>query len=238
MEYEKKIKNSPDFVSMSGTQTILNQMRNSVCKIKMNKTNGTGFFCKIPLENSTMNALMTNYHVLDENYYNQNGALNLFINNEEEVKIINLKIKRTTHFSKKYDLTIIELKDDDKIPINNYLELDNNLFKKEINAYYKDISIYVVQYPLGNDVAVSYGLSNGISSNCEIIHTCSTEHCSSGSPIINLLNNRVIGIHKKGAKNFVHNIGTCLQFPLNDFFEKIKKENDRIKILMIHYINI
>ena len=70
------------------------------------------------------------------------------------MKIINLKIKRTTYFSKKYDLTIIELKDDDKIPINNYLELDNNLFKKEINAYYKDISIYVVQYPLGNDVVV------------------------------------------------------------------------------------
>ena len=44
MEYEKKTKNLPDFVSMSGTQTILNQMRNSICKIKMNKSNGTGFF--------------------------------------------------------------------------------------------------------------------------------------------------------------------------------------------------
>ena len=27
-------------------------------------------------------------------------------------------------------------------------------------------------------------------------------------------------------RNFDYNIGTCLQFPLNDFFEKIKKEND------------
>ena len=227
MEEEKKIKNSPDYVSISGTQTILSQMKNSICKIKINNTNGTGFFCKIPYENKTMNVLMTNYHILDEKYYNQNDSINLFINDEEEVKIINLKTKRITYFNKLYDLTLIELKENDGISINKYLELDNNLFKKEIKAYYENISIYVLQYPLGNKAAVSYGLSlsNEIN-NYEINHTCSTEHGSSGSPILNLSNNKVIGIHKKGAKNFNFNIGTCLQFPLNDFFEKNKKENE------------
>ena len=230
MEEEIKIKGSPDYVSISGTETILNQMRNSICKIKMNQTNGTGFFCKIPYENKIMNVLMTNYHVLDEKYYNQNSLLNLFINDEKEVKIINLKNKRITYFNKKYDLTLIELKENDKIPINNYLELDDNLFKKEINVYYENISIYVLHYPLGNKAAVSYGLSNGIN-NYEINHTCSTEHGSSGSPILNLSNNKVIGIHKQGSKNFNYNLGTCLQFPLNDFFEKIKNENDPNKII-------
>ena len=109
MEEEKKIKNSPDYVSISGMQTILNQMKNSICKIKINNINGTGFFCKIPYENKTMNVLMTNYHILDEKYYNQNDSLNLFINDEEEVKIINLKTKRITYFNKLYDLTLIEL---------------------------------------------------------------------------------------------------------------------------------
>ena len=230
MEEEIKIKGSPDYVSISGTETILNQMRNSICKIKMNQTNGTGFFCKIPYENKIMNVLMTNYHVLDEKYYNQNSLLNLFINDEKEVKIINLKNKRITYFNKKYDLTLIELKENDKIPINNYLELDDNLFKKEINVYYENISIYVLHYPLGNKAAVSYGLSNGIN-NYEINHTCSTEHGSSGSPILNLSNNKLIGIHKQGSKNFNYNLGTCLQFPLNDFFEKIKNENDPNKII-------
>ena len=170
---------------------------------------------------------MTNYHILDEKYYNQNDSLNLFINDEEEVKIINLKTKRITYFNKLYDLTLIELKENDGISINKYLELDNNLFKKEIKAYYENISIYVLQYPLGNNAAVSYGLSlsNEIN-NYEINHTCSTEHGSSGSPILNLSNNKVIGIHKKGAKNFNFNIGTCLQFPLNDFLEKNKKKNE------------
>ena len=233
MEDEKKIKNSPDYISISGTQTILNQMRNSICKIKINQINGTGFFCKIPYENNTMNVLMTNYHILDKEYYNKNDALNLFINDEKDVKIINLKINRTTYFSEIYDLALIELKESDGIPINIYLDLDDNLFKKEINAFYDKKSIYVLQYPLGNDAAVSYGLSKEIN-NYEIKHTCSTEHGSSGSPILNLSNNKVIGIHKQGAKNFKcninYNIGTCLQFPLNDFFEKNKKENDPNKI--------
>ena len=222
---EKIIRNSPGYISISCIETILNQMRNSICKIRINQTNGTGFFCKIPYENNSINVLMTNYHVLDEEYYNKNDELNLFINDEEEVKRINLKTERKKYFNKEYDLALIELKEDDRIPINNYLELDDNLFKDEIDAYYQDISIYVLQYPLGNNAAVSYGLSNGIN-NCEIIHTCSTEHGSSGSPILNLSNNKVIGIHKQGSKNFNYNIGTCLQFPLNDFFEKIKNEND------------
>ena len=180
---EKIIRNSPGYISISCIETILNQMRNSICKIRINQTNGTGFFCKIPYENNTMNVLMTNYHVLDEEYYNKNDELNLFINDEEEVKRINLKTERKKYFNKEYDLALIELKEDDRIPINNYLELDDNLFKDEISAYYQDISIYVLQYPLGNNAAVSYGLSNGINTNCEIIHTCSTEHGSSGSPI-------------------------------------------------------
>ena len=231
MEEEKKIKNMPDPVTISGTETILNQMKNCICKIKINKTNGTGFFCTINNKNKkTMNVLMTNYHVLDENYCALDNELNLFINDDKDVKILNLKIKRKTYFNKKYDLAMIELKESDNI--NHFLELDDNLFKNEIKAFYKDISIYVIQYPLGNNATVSYGLSNGIN-NFEINHTCSTEHGSSGSPILNLSNNKVIGIHKQSAKRFNYNIGTCLQFPLNDFFGKdeininiIKKENE------------
>ena len=99
MEDEKKIKGSPDYISISGTETILNQMKNSICKIKINQTNGTGFFCKIPYGNNTMNVLMTNYHILNEEYYNQNEELDLFVNDDTDVRIINLKIIRVTYFN-------------------------------------------------------------------------------------------------------------------------------------------
>ena len=85
------------------------------------------------------------------------------------------------------------------------------------NIFYEETSVYVLHYPLGEKVAVSYGLLNEIN-NYEIKYKCSTEHGSSGSPILNLSNHKVIGIHKQTSKKFNYNIGTCLQFPLNNFF--------------------
>ena len=140
MENEKMIKNSPAPVDIAGTKTILNQMMYCICKIKINATNGTGFFCKIPHKNRSIKVLMTNYHVLDDIYYQQNKDITLLLNDEKGVKIINLGIERKTYFNKDYDVAMIELKENDNI--NNYLELDDNLFKEETQAYYKDISIY------------------------------------------------------------------------------------------------
>ena len=228
MENEKMIKNSPAPVDIAGTKTILNQMMNCICKIEINATNGTGFFCKIPCEKSSIKVLMTNYHVLDDIYYQQNKDITLLLNDDKEIKIINLEIKRKTYFNKDYDVAMIELKENDNI--NNYLELDDNLFKEETKAYYKDISIYTLHYPYGNKASVSYGLSSDID-DYEMKHLCSTEHGSSGSPILNLSNNKVIAIHKQGSKKFNFNIGTFLKFPLNDFYDiKRKKSNSNFNI--------
>ena len=101
-------------------------------------------------------------------------------------------------------IMIIELKEDDNI--NDYLELDDNLFKDEIRAFYKDLSIYILQYPHGNFASVSYGLATDIIDS-EIKHICSTDNGSSGSPILNLSNNKVIGIHKQGAPFLKENYG-------------------------------
>ena len=222
MENEIIIKNSPAPVDIEGTKTILNQMMNCICKIKINATNGTGFFCKIPYQNGSMKVLMTNYHVLDDIYYRQNKDITLFLNDDKEVKIINFGIERKSYFNIYYDISMIEIKENDNI--NNYLELDDNLFKDETQAYYKDISIYTLHYIYGNKASVSYGLTIKID-DFEIKQKCSTEHGSSGSPILNLSNNKVIGIHKQGSKKFNFNLGTCLKFPLTDFY---KKKNLRI----------
>ena len=124
MENEKMIKNSPDPVSIQATKTILNQTMNCICKIKINTTNVTGFFGQIPFKSGLIKALMTNYHVIDEEIYNQNDEINLFMNDEKEVKVIKLGNKRITYFNKDYDLALIELKENDNV--NNCLELDDN----------------------------------------------------------------------------------------------------------------
>ena len=111
------------------------------------------------------------FHVLDDLYYKNNKEINLLINDDKEVKTIKLGEKRQTYFNKKFDITIIELKENDNI--NNFLELDDNLFKEETKVYYKGISIYILHYLLGNKATVSYGLSTDID-NFEIKHICST----------------------------------------------------------------
>ena len=137
-------------INISSTKKILEQMINSICKIEVNNEKiGTGYFCKI----NSMNFLMTSYYIINEKYLKDNKDINILINNNENIKI-DIRIKREIYFNKEYGITIIELKDEDKIK-NNYLELDDNIYND--NEYYKYKSIYILQYLNGKEIYVSYG---------------------------------------------------------------------------------
>ena len=225
MKQEKKINNSPEPVSISGTKIILNQLMDCICKLKINGVNGTGFFCKINFgNNETKNFLITNYHVLNKKNYEENNKIILLLNDQEEIKNIDLKIHRNTYFNQENDITLIELNNNDNIV--NFLELDDDLFRHNNNILYDHKSLYVLQYPQGKKAAVSYGLLTSLD-KFEIKHTCSTDNGSSGSPILNLETNKVIGIHKEGSINFEFNKGTYLKYVLIDFIQKnINKINE------------
>ena len=215
------IKGSVDPVSMASTEKILHQMKNCICKIKIGNINATGFFCKVPAIN--MNFLMTNYNVLNEDYINENNKINILLNDEKDVLKIDLTIKREKYFNKEYDITLIELKEKDKI--NDFLELDDNILNDNEEMYYEKKSIYILHYLLGNDICVSYGILNRIN-EYDIIHICSTDNGSSGSPILNLENNKVIGIHKEESTNsnyYNYNRGALLKYPLNGIIIKLIK---------------
>ena len=104
MESEKKTFNSVEPVNISEAKIILEQMTKCICKIKINRKLGTGFFCLIPYQNHKMSVFMTNYHLIDENYYKQSKEINLLLNDNIETRTINLEIKRETYFNKDYDI--------------------------------------------------------------------------------------------------------------------------------------
>ena len=211
---EKSIEYSPKPITIEGTEKILFQMKNSICKIY--KCNGTGFFCNIPYKNGFFKALITNHHIIDEIYIKNNQIIKISMN-DDNVEI-DLEIKnRKIYLSKEYDTTIIEIKTSDNINVN-YLELDNNIFKNNSEFYYEKSSLYVLQYPNMNKASVSYGILK-IIENDSIAHTCWTHPGSSGSPILDLLSYKIIGIHRE-ATNLNYNKGSFIKNPINDFIQK------------------
>ena len=227
---EKLIESSPRSISIEGTEKILSQMKNSICKIY--KCNGTGFFCKIPFKNDYLKALITNYHVIDKDYIKNNDIIKISLNDDKERRDIKGLDKRKKFFDENYDITIIEIKNSDNIKVN-YLELDDNIFDDNSELYYeKNTTIYILHYPKMNKASVSYGMVKEIKDK-DINHTCCTEHGSSGSPIMNLSNHKIIGIHKEASSKFNFNIGSFIKNPVNEFIQeegKNKAGNNYINI--------
>ena len=157
----------PIQTSIEGTKKILNQMENCVCKIyKGIKEKGTGFFCKIPLPDKTsIKVLITNYHILNEEYLNSNKSIKYSMNNDENFYEILLDDSRKIYTNKELDVTFIEITKKDNI--KDFLEIDDQI-KHEKNFYgelFERKPIYILHYQEGENILVSYGIIKGIYNN-------------------------------------------------------------------------
>ena len=232
---EKSISGYPDVISYECIQKMKEQMEKNICKIKLGKTTGTGFFCKIPIPNTNemLPVLITNNHIINGKILCQRTfKIKIDIKIENDIKEIIINEKRKYYSSKEYDFTIIEIKKKDKI--KNFLELDDIIIddilnNKNKNKDFNDETIYIIQYP-GGKLSTSFGRIKGIDENKKFnfVYKCSTLEGSSGSPILKL-NNKVIGIHK-GTSQFIgeNNEGTLLNYPIKEFIKnnyKINNEN-------------
>ena len=254
---ESILNNYPNIISCECSKKIISQMERNICKLNIGKTQGTGFFCKIPFptKEKMLPVFITNNHLINEALLNQaNLKIKLDIKEEENLKelVLNNRLKYT---DEDYDITIIEIKQED-----NYLELDdiiiNDLLNnKNNNKEYINETIYIIQYP-ENKLSVSFGILDSIYEDQKYIfnHKCSTRGGSSGSPILNI-NNKVIGIHKEGNTNKQYNKGTFLNYPIKEFIQlntqnneallqefnnkyNLNIKNDKIDILDIRFKNL
>ena len=241
---ESIIIGNPTVISYESTKKIVKQMKKNVCKIKIGKKQGTGFFCKIPFpdKNNMLSVLITNNHIIS------NKTLNKIISiytEKTNIRKINLK-NRMNYTNEEYDITIIEIKEEDEI--KSYLELDDDIIndiiaKKNKNDKYSEQTVYIMQYPEGK-LSVSYGIIDSIyeDKKYNFNHKCTTKIGSSGSPILKIDNNRIIGIHKEGNINNGYNRGTFLNYPIKEFIEKyfkdVKEEEEITEYSDYHDIKI
>ena len=215
---EKFISKATFPIYINGVRIILNQMTKCICKIIKNDARSTGFFCKIPYPDRShlLPMLVTTYHSLHN--LKENDSFHISINDDYEFREIRLNNMRKAFMNAKFDIIFIEIIPEDKI--NDFLEIDDKIFKEEekINYIYNKSSVYILHYIKGDKMAVSPGLLKDIYES-ELTHFCNTECGSTGAPILSLNSFKVIGIHKGSDKYKDENRGTFIKHPISEFIK-------------------
>ena len=222
---EKVLEDYPYIVTLEKSLEINKQIQKCICKIYINEGgNGTGFFCYLtdPKNNNKIPVMITNNHIIGDNDLKGNNKIKISFNNDKIFKDIELDSNRKKYTNPNLDITIIELKNKDNIEKDSFLEIDNRIFIEDSEKLFISKTVYIIQYPQDLGASVSYGLINIIDNNNEIKHFCCSKKGSSGSPIMNLENNKIIGVHKGTSENFKFNKGLFLKIPINEFFSEKK----------------
>jgi hypothetical protein len=234
---EQDVEDNAVSIPTSALNIISELSEKCICKIKPTvEIIATGFFCAIPFPDkyNRLPVLVTNNHVL-KNEDIAGGKIIRFSTNNEKYKFeIKIDIFRKRYTNEKYNITFIEIKKDiDKININSFLDIDDDIFDENYENLLDKKSVYLLHYPHGNLSEYSSGIIKGFFADekYSFRHSCQTQKGSSGSPIINLLNHKVIGIHKGYKENLKYNIGTLLKEPINDFYTFITEKKESIEFL-------
>ena len=227
---EKNNELYPEPVTLKATEKIIEQMNNAICRIYNNNRNGFGFFVKIPYKKNILPVLITSNHVINIDDILNKSIISIYINNDKKRKTIKLDNNRKIYLNEKSNITIIEIKEEDKLN-NKYLELDDNIinyFKLNeneklyyLNNIYYNESIYIFNYVKNNDILVSYGKLLYFNKN-ELYCHCNINENSSGLPILLVNNQKLIGINNNTSKKYKYYKDSPLIYSIKEF-SKIKR---------------
>ena len=238
---EKKIKGNSNYINIDKLKDHIEILEKCVCKIITNKGSGSGFFCKLNVrqyEAIQRQFLMTNNHVINEDYINSQNFIRIVVDKKEKILNLNNRIKLT---DKEKDFTIIEIKNYDKI--YDFLEVTPDIFDNSFIDKITEKDIVIPQFPDGNDLSVAFGSITRMSEQ-NLFYSASTDYGSSGSPILLLNDLKIIGIHKEREISN-ENCGTFIKVIL-EWIEEIKnsrninmlKELNELKISNLELIKV
>ena len=202
------IEDNLDPISIRTTKIIIEQLENNIYEINIGDNNKyMGIFCKIPYFDNFMNILIINKAI-------NTDKIKILINNEDkEIKIES----RRKYINKNYDITIIEINEKLKI---NYMEYDENILNINNHKSYINKTIYALQFGDNNNKYISYSKIKDLNENY-YYYKCNNKY--SVFPILDILNNKIIGINIKSDNNNCKGIFMNYiidEFIINEFNEK------------------
>ena len=169
----------------------LNESCKSICKIIYQNNFGTGFFVKLYNHEKELLCLMSNEHVIRKDMIESKETINIKYNYEKKwIKIKLDEKERFIKYNKEMDITIIEIKPEDKIKDKFFLLPETN----DLELLNKDI--YIPQYREDKHLSYSEGKIKEIKEH-EISYDACTDSGASGSPIFLKNTSKVIGKHQK-----------------------------------------
>ena len=193
-------------VNIDQIEIITSQMKKYVCKIYQTEKTGTGFMYKIPYQNQLLPVLITyNNHILNEEKIKIGKTIQFSFNDKKIEKTIKIDNSRKKYTNPMKDVTVVEIKEEED-EIYDFLDIDD-----KDNVKYKNKNIYVIQFKLDCKCSYNAGKITNINKGNfnhtgDFNHNCDTDKGSSGSPLLSLENQKVIGLHIGRRNNFRYGI--------------------------------
>ena len=206
-------------------QNIKKQIDNSFCKIECNKEEDViGFFCYLPIENeiNLLPVIIVNNFIKNESdkitIYKNNICLSLSIDKKRKIFVV-----------EEDNITIIEIKEDDNLDMNSFLDIDEDIYKEDLKESFVQKIIYLLYYSKSKDIKYSLGVIKDIDEgdDYKFEYLCDTENDSPSMGLIfNLSNFKIIGFHLGAKKGENLNSGIFINVQLDNFHKYLKKLND------------
>ena len=199
------------------TEKISKQMGNSFYKIDINgDISVIGIFCYIKYQKMNIPALLLNKYIKLEDV---DETLKILVNNE----VIIIKLGNAKYHNEKYNITILEIKENKNDNIN-YLEIDDLLYEKDSEIYYSNKSIYILHYNNKNKTLVSYNSIKDINKSF-LYYNYKTIGQYKLNVIFNSSTNKIIGIDNNINKNHINNKSIFINFLIKEFIFEYKYSN-------------
>lgn len=208
---------------------------NCLWTINYKNKKGIGFLCNIPFPNQSnlLPVLITNNHILDDIALRKKSTFFLSSKGSRIDYEIEIDDSRKIYTNAIYNIAIIEIKSKEMLSKSFFLNIEDNLFKGNLNNINIPKDLYILFFSENQEVKYSMGKFINIDKeNCFFSYNCSIEDNPSGAPILDFSNNNVLGIHKESIK-LSFSKGIFIKKPIEDFYKNfliksIEKNNNGV----------